>query len=104
MVKSVRIVRDRSTGVSRGVAFVDFPSVSYASHSLQQATALPLVIDKTPVKISYAKEAVAMTLTSLPVRKSIFVLLFSICYYVSNHLFTSWNIHAASRLLKMCSY
>jgi len=66
VVKLVRLVRDRITGASKGVAFVDFPSVSYATHSLQQASAMPLVIEKAPVKISYAKEAVATALTSLP--------------------------------------
>lgn len=66
VVTSARIVRDRTSGVSKGLAFVEFPSVEYATHTLQQATTTSLQIDKMTVKVSYAREMVAQTAAMLP--------------------------------------
>jgi len=65
VVKNVRIIRDRITGASKGLAFIEFPSIDYAGHSLRQASAMPLVIDKAHVKISFAKEGISQSLATV---------------------------------------
>ena len=55
LVKSVQIVRDDNTGMSRGIALVEFNSVDYATHTLCNSANVEL--DKKPLRISYAKDS-----------------------------------------------
>jgi len=52
-----RVVRDRATNISRGFAFIEFPSVQLSTHVLHQVRSLPspLVVDKHPVRVAYAR-------------------------------------------------
>ena len=68
MVTNVKLVRDKISGVSRGIAFVEFPTVEYAGHSLQQATQMQLQIDRSPLKLSYARDSAVMAMISQAVR------------------------------------
>lgn len=56
VVKNVVILKDPSTNYSKGLAFVEFPSVQYASFALQNGQSL--YIDAILLKVSYAKETV----------------------------------------------
>lgn len=58
-VKGVLVVRDRVTGMSRGLALVEFHSTEHCSHALHHAEAAKLSVDHggAPLKISYAKPA-----------------------------------------------
>jgi len=69
----VKLVRDKVSGVSRGIAFVEFPAVEYAAHSLQQATQMQLQIDRSPLKISFARDAAVMAMISQAVRSLFFL-------------------------------
>jgi len=56
VVKSVFIVRDRQSNVSRGIAFVEFNAVEHATYALQSSVGLQ--IDKNTLKINYAREGI----------------------------------------------
>ncbi len=48
-------MRDLSTGLSRGISFVEFYSVEYATYVLSNSGSLQ--IDRNSLKINYAKES-----------------------------------------------
>lgn len=54
------LVRDLSTGISRGIAFVEFFSQEYSTYVLSNSASLQ--IDRTPLKIHYAKETFVQNL------------------------------------------
>jgi RNA recognition motif-containing protein len=56
-VQSVYLVRDRQTGISRGLAIVEFHTTEHAIHTLQQSSQGQLHLDSSPLKISFAKES-----------------------------------------------
>mmetsp|Transcript_20787 Transcript_20787/g.20144 ORF Transcript_20787/g.20144 Transcript_20787/m.20144 type:complete len:659 (+) Transcript_20787:639-2615(+) len=60
-VKSVYLLRDRVTGISRGVSYVEFHTVEHATHTVQQSALGNLHLDSSPLKISYARESFRMT-------------------------------------------
>eukprot|EP00604_Paraphysomonas_vestita_P000531 CAMPEP_0174825920 /NCGR_PEP_ID=MMETSP1107-20130205/43266_1 /TAXON_ID=36770 /ORGANISM="Paraphysomonas vestita, Strain GFlagA" /LENGTH=838 /DNA_ID=CAMNT_0016058065 /DNA_START=1649 /DNA_END=4165 /DNA_ORIENTATION=- len=59
-VKSVFLVRDLTTGLSRGIAFVEFFSVEYSTYVLSNSSTLQF--DRTTPTINYAKESFVQNL------------------------------------------
>ena len=55
-VKNVFVVRDLASGMSRGIAFVEFHSVEYAAHTLSNSSQLQM--DRNVLKINFAKDSV----------------------------------------------
>ena len=55
LVKSVKIVRDPVTGMSKGIVLVEFFSVDYASHTL--AHSADLQFERRPLRVQYAKDS-----------------------------------------------
>lgn len=55
VVKNTMIIRDRLSGVSKGMALVEFHTVEYATYALSQAATLQ--IDKISLRVSYARES-----------------------------------------------
>jgi RNA recognition motif-containing protein len=63
VVKSLFVVRDRHTSLSRGLAFVEFHTVEHATYALQSAEAaqIKLQVGGAPLKIAYARESFMYT-------------------------------------------
>jgi RNA recognition motif-containing protein len=59
-VKSVFLVRDPASGMSRGIAFVEFFSVDYSTYALSNSTSLEA--DRSSLKVHYAKKAFLQSL------------------------------------------
>jgi RNA recognition motif-containing protein len=59
VVKSIFVVRDLNSGISRGVAFVEFHTIDHAAYVLQSSEASKLQMDSssTPLKLCYAKQS-----------------------------------------------
>ena len=57
VVKTVYLLRDGMTGISKGIAFVEFHTIEHAVHTLQQSSLGQLHLDSSPLKINYAKES-----------------------------------------------
>jgi RNA recognition motif-containing protein len=57
VVKSAYLLRDAVTGISKGVAFVEFHTVDHAVHTLQQTSLGQIHLDSSPLKIMFAKES-----------------------------------------------
>ena len=57
VVKTVHLLRDGMTGISKGIAFVEFHTIEHAVHTLQQSSLGQLHLDSSPLKINYAKES-----------------------------------------------
>ena len=53
LVSNVLVMRDWATGVSRGIAFVEFHTVEHAVHAKTQSS--QLVIGKHQIKVGYAR-------------------------------------------------
>ena len=64
VVSNVRLARDRTTGISKGVAFVEFPSVEYANYTLQQANMNQLHVSNVLVKVGYARDSAVAALAA----------------------------------------
>lgn len=61
-VRSVFLVRDSTSGMSRGIAFVEFHSVEYAAHALSNSSQLQM--DRNKLKINFAKESIVANIPS----------------------------------------
>ena len=57
VVKTVHLLRDGMTGISKGIAFVEFHTIEHAVHTLQQSSLGQLHLDSSPLKINFAKES-----------------------------------------------
>ena len=57
VVKSAYLLRDGVTGISKGVAYVEFHTVDHAVHTLQQTSLGQIHLDSSPLKILFAKES-----------------------------------------------
>ena len=57
VVKSVKILRDQITGISKGLAYVEFHTIEHAVHTFKQTSVGPVYLDSNPLKICYAKES-----------------------------------------------
>jgi RNA recognition motif-containing protein len=55
LVKSVFLLRDRVNGSSRGIAFVDFPTIENAVFALSASAGIQL--ERTVLKVAFAKES-----------------------------------------------
>ena len=53
-------MRDLSTGLSRGIAFVEFHSVEYSTYVLSNSSTVQ--IDRISLKVNYAKESFVQNL------------------------------------------
>ena len=63
-VKSVKILRDQMTGMSKGMAYVEFFSTEHAMHTFQQTLSGQIYLDSSPLKILFAKESFRLALLS----------------------------------------
>jgi RNA recognition motif-containing protein len=62
-VKSVFLVRDPKSGMSRGIAFVEFFTTEYSNYVLSNTNSLEVEQNK-PLKIHYAKKSFLQSLPS----------------------------------------
>jgi RNA recognition motif-containing protein len=60
LVKSAQIIRDRATGMSKGIAVVEFHSVEHATYTVSNSS--QLLMDKYPLKINYFKDSFLQSL------------------------------------------
>ena len=56
-VKSAMVVRDRNTGLAKGLGFVEFHSVEHAAYVLNTAEAAGIELNGHALKVSYARPA-----------------------------------------------
>ena len=81
-VKSVKILRDQMTGMSKGMAYVELYSTEHAVHTIQQTMSGQIYLDSSPLKILFAKESFRLALLS---KVSIFLV--AVDYFFIFYLF-----------------
>lgn len=62
-MKHAQIIRDVTSGMSRGIAVVEFHSIEHATHTINNSTHLQL--EKNSLKINYAKDTLLLHLRTI---------------------------------------
>ena len=64
VIREVRIVRDKHTRMSKGLAFVEFESPQSAADAVRRANNTP--VDGQPLRLSYSKRTIQEAIAGAP--------------------------------------
>ena len=85
-VKSAMVVRDRHTGIAKGLGFVEFHSIEHATYVLTTVEAAGIELNGHALKLSYARPAfmaAQITQVSCHYHSKWLSYMWLTCYYLS---------------------